>query len=130
MFGRLGDASAADIDTAFGRQDNVHHLYLRYLVEHFSWLIAQACYPAHLSEGFSKDKCQKAHQNVRLNPFSLLVPYRADRQIALVNAKCNLSLSELDIGFPEFLGGPIRDVAPQQVAPLAQGRPIAPGIDL
>jgi len=130
MLCRLGDASAADVDAAFCQQHNVHHLYLRYLIKHFPGLIAQTRCPTHLSEGFPKDKCEEAHQNVRLNPFFLLVPNRANRQIALMNAERGFSLSELDVGFPEILGAPIRDVASQQVASLAQGGPIAPGIHL
>ena len=56
---------------------------------------------------------------MREDSLFLLVPYRANRQIAFVDAKSSFGLSELDIGVPQFFGCPIRDVAAQQVASLA-----------
>ena len=130
MLCRLGNASAADVDARLGRQHHVHHLYLRYLVEHLSRLIAQAGPLAHLPQRLPQHICQEAYQNVRLHPLFLLMPDRADRQIALLNAKGRFGLSELDVGLPQFLGSPVRDVAPQQVASLAQAPPSPARLDL
>jgi len=52
VFGGLGDASAADIDTALGGQHDVDHLYLRDLVEDLPGLLAQTRPVAHLAQSF------------------------------------------------------------------------------
>ena len=52
------------------------------------------------------------------------------RQVALVDAEGRLGLGQLDVGLPQFLVAPVGDVAAEQVAAFAQGRPVAPRLDL
>src|SRR3989304_3447457 len=51
-------------------------------------------------------------------------------QIALLDPKGCLRLSQLDVGMPEVFSLPAKDVAPQQVAPFAQLRPPPPLLHL
>src|SRR5438128_5276539 len=76
------------------------------------------CLPEHVGE--------KADQNVRFDPSGLVMPDRADRKIALVNAERRLRFSELNVGLPEILGRPVLDVRAKDVTALAGAQPVIP----
>jgi len=111
VFGRLRHTAAADVYAGPGWQHNVHHLYLRNLVEYLSWLVAQTRFVAHLPQRFPDDVRQEANQNVSLYPLFPLMPYRTDRQIALRYPKRSLGLRKLDVSLPEFFRRQVRYVA-------------------
>ena len=93
MFRRLRHTPTTDVDATFCGQHNIHHLYLRNLVEDLSRLTSQTSRLAHLRERFPDNIRQETNQDVRLHPFLPLMPYRTDRQIALRDAKRSLRLS-------------------------------------
>ena len=55
------------------------------------------------------------------------MPDRADIELILLDAKRGLGLSELDIGFPELLVGPVGDVGTQHIGTF---RALSPIIEL
>ena len=75
-------------------------------------------FPEHIGE--------KANQNMSLHAVLEMVPDRAQRQIAFVDAKGSLGLGQLHVRSPEFFSAPIGDVAAQQITAFAQPGPIAP----
>ena len=79
---------------------------------------------------FSQHIGQEANQDVSLRAFCYRSPYRADRAIGFLNVKGVLAFGQLDAGPLQFLRAPVEDFAAQQIAAMAQPRPIAPPVEL
>jgi len=88
----VGYTSAANLYPLFGGHDHVNHLDLGDLIEDFPWLMPQTCRLAHLPDGLPQDIGQKADQDVRLGPLSLLVPDGAHALVSFLYPKGSLSL--------------------------------------
>ena len=59
-----------------------------------------------------------------------LMPDGSEAQVRFVDAERPFGFGQLHVGPPEFVGGPVADVAAQQIASFAEVRPGAPGFDL
>jgi hypothetical protein len=57
------------------------------------------CFPQHVSE--------KANQNVRLDAVLPVMPDRPNAQIGFLNPKSSLGFSQLNVGVPQLLVGPV-----------------------
>src|SRR5206468_268392 len=79
-----------------------------------------------LLESFPQHVGEEAHEDVGPDAVGLLVPDRADRQLALVDPEGGLGLAELHVGAPQRLDVPVADVGAQHVAPLAVSGPLVP----
>src|SRR4030067_208329 len=130
MFGRLSNTTPANLTAAARRQNHIDHPNLGQLVYHPPRLAPQALLAAHLTQRLPQYIGQKAHQNMRLHPVLTLMPDRPNPQVALVDPKRPLRLRQLHIRLPQILAPPVGQVGPQQIAALAQRRPVPPGLDL
>src|SRR5438445_6690360 len=69
--------------------------------------VAEAGARLPLLQRLPQDVGQKADEDVRLDPLLLLMPDRANRELALVDTKGRLDLRELDVRLPHALGRPV-----------------------
>ncbi len=114
----------ADYRSLPGRHDYINGLDLGDLVEALSAVRCPSPALLHIwPKRLPQHVGQEADQDVGLDPLFLLMPDRSDPQVALLDAEGGFRLGQLDVRLPEFLGAPVGDVAPQQVAALAQSRP-------
>ena len=75
-------------------------------------------------QGLPERVRQDTDHHVRLSPAAVVMPHRAQEQLALEHPEGMLHHRQLDVGLPELLGGPTLLIAPQQVGSIArQGRP-------
>ena len=92
MFGWLGDAAAADVDAAVGRQHHVDHADLAQFSQHATRFIAQAGGLHHLMERLPKHVGQEADKDVGQHPVFALMPHGTNSQVGFVNSKCGFSV--------------------------------------
>src|SRR5260370_658031 len=79
-----------------------------------------------LLERFPEHIGQEADEDVGLHAVRPLMPHRANRQLALLDAKRRLRLGKLDVRAPDALGRPVDDIGAQDVAAFAPARPVVP----
>ena len=125
MVGRLRDAADVDVDARAGRQNDIHQPDFAQLREHTAWFVSQAGCRTQLAQRFPQHVAQEAHENVSQDSVFFLMPDRADRQVAVVDAECGFGFGQLDVGLPQFLGGPVGDVGAKQVTARAERGPVA-----
>src|ERR1700761_3129383 len=58
------------------------------------------------------------------------MPDGSEAQVRFVDAERPFGFGQLHVGPPEFVGGPVADVAAQQITTFAQSCPITPLFDL
>src|SRR5437879_5277613 len=107
-------------------QDDVGALDTAELVENRARAISESGAGLPLLKSFPQHVGEEAHQDVGPDAVCLLVPDRADRQLALVDPEGGLGLAELHVGAPQRLDVPVPDVGAQHVAPLAVSGPLVP----
>src|SRR5208337_4105210 len=83
-----------------GRQNHIRKFDLCEFPLNFPRLVPEACILAKSTQGLPKDIGQETDQNMRLNSSFLLMPYRANTQIAFVDTESILCLGQLNVCFP------------------------------
>lgn len=109
---RFSDATKAEIHAGFCGQYHVHQRQLSDLFDNLSWFVSQSGLFAHLPEALPQHVRKISDHDVCVDPGGFLMPYRTQAQVILVNAEGRLGLGQLDVRFPEFLAGPVLDIAP------------------
>ena len=119
------DSKVAGRDLGCG-QDDVGALDGGKLFEDRLRAVSQPGLLLPLLERLPEDIGEEANQDVTFHAAGLLVPDGPDGQIALLDPEGRLGLRELNVGAPEVFRFPVQDVGSQDVAALADARPLVP----
>ena len=103
VIGRATDAAAADFHAVAGREHYINEADFAQFVEDSARFVAQAAGLGHLVQRFPQHVGQEADEDVSKDAVFLLVPNRANLQVALVEAKGGFRLGQLDVRFPQLL---------------------------
>ena len=88
-------ASQPDFRSVAGGQDHISQLDLRKFPQDFPGLVSKTRCTTQSGQSFPKHIGQEANQNMRLDAFFFLVPYRANAQITFMDPESILRLRQL-----------------------------------
>ena len=71
-------------------------------------------------EGLPQGVGQDAHEDMGLGTAGIVMPDGSQQEFAFEDAESFVDHRELDVGFPEFLGGPAGLVTAEQVGAVAR----------
>ena len=92
VISRLGNAPGSDLRAGASWEHDVHGTDVGQLGKHSARFASQASFVTELTQRFPKHVGKEAHEDVSQHTLLFLMPDRANRQVALMNAKCSLSV--------------------------------------
>src|SRR5712691_6191558 len=100
---RAHDAAEAKLSTILGGQHDVGALNTAQFVEDRARTLPEAGQALPLLQRLPQHVGQEADEDVGLHAISALMPYRANRELALLDAERRLDVRQLDVRAPQVL---------------------------